>query len=549
MKFAFPAPPAAPPPSALPSNHWRPRTTSKNKIAQIRASLTEIREASGDYAAWQATREVCKRDLFYLCHQVLGYKDLAEPLHDDLCDFIADAEKGRHSTLILIPRSHFKSTIATVGRIIQWMIRDPDTTIGLGSADLKNAKKFLREIRNHLEKNQTLKVLFPEAFFQHPERESPTWTQEQIIIRRTDACTAKEPTIKVFGLEDNLPTGDHFKHILIDDAVNQDNVKTEDRLAKVIDQTKYLIPLTITPDQPIHYVGTRYHVRDPYATMVTDPWVRVYFRKAVEDGQPIFPSRFTLETLERTRITLGGFIYSCQYMMEPKDPSAVRFQREWLRYTTRIYPDAMGYRFFLLVDPASTRKEHSDFTAMGVFAVDWKWNICLVDAVHDKLTPAQRIDKFFELCAKWPIAVAGYETIGFQATDKFWIERRMVEKSIHVQIVEIGAAKTAKDDRIRGIQPILEAGRFFLPLEGIPYTRLWEDPDDGQAQTINVVEEWLRQFDYFPMAVHDDLLDVTQMAREIIYGGHVPIPEEPPRPAGPYSESKRKGSTFNPMAR
>ena len=76
------------------NNLWVPRVTSKNKIAGIKAYIKTIIDTKGEQSAAHAIREICKQDLFYLCYEVLGYKDLVEPLHDDLCDFIETCERN-----------------------------------------------------------------------------------------------------------------------------------------------------------------------------------------------------------------------------------------------------------------------------------------------------------------------------------------------------------------------------------------------------------------------------------------------------------------------
>lgn len=505
-------------------NHWTPRLSAKDKIAKLREFVSSHTSRDGDQAGAQAARELCKLDLYYLCYEVLGYKDLVEPLHDDLCDFIEDSERKQKTNLVLIPRGHFKSTIATVGRCIQWMIRDRDTAIGLGSADLKSAKKFLREIRGQLEQNEVLKALFPDCFYADPRREATKWTEEEIIIRRsTGKPNRKEGTVKVFGLEDGLPTGDHYPHMVIDDSINEDNVRTAERLEKVSTQSKYLAPLLMTPDQPINWVGTRYHIFDTYQSLIDDADNMVYLRSAIEGGKPIFPERFSHATLDKTRIKLGSYIFSCQYLLQPVDPADKKFKREWLRWYKKDIDAKHGHVFFLVVDPASRMRKNSDFTAMLVFGLDEQMNFYLVDGVHDKLNPAQRIDAVFRLTKKWGIGTIGYETIGFQQTDKFYIEQRQTRDNHYFEVVEIISHKTRKDERIMGLQPIMEAGKFHLPEKPIEYSRLWESPDDGKGKTVDIVQEFLAEFDFFPNSAHDDLLDAAQMARNIVEAGYIPV--------------------------
>jgi len=447
-------------------HHYIPRDINHDKIRIFREEATKVRDTKGEQAGCQFIKKVCENDLFYLCKEVLGYKDCEEELHNDMCDFLAYAEKTRKNTLVLIPRAHFKSTIATVGRCIQWMIRDPDVAIGLFSGDMKSARKFATEIRNQCEKNEALKTLFPEIFYQNPQRESDKWTTDEFIIKRTQkGIRKKEPTLKIFGLLQNIPTGDHFDRLIGDDIVDQQISSSEDQMAKIEEQLQYLIPLQMTPDDPIHFVGTRYHIKDAYAKMIEDPFFEIYLRKDIEKGECIFKSRFTIEMLERTRLKIGNYKFQCQYRMDPQDSGDKQFKLEWLKYYQPFNPvrfDNTYYNFILVVDPANKQKKESDFTAMVVLAVDADWNFYLVDGAHDKLNPKQRIDAVFDLVKRWSITQVVYETIAFQDTDSFWIKRNQTDKNIYFEIIEVSHRKQNKHDFILSTQPIFMQGKFIL---------------------------------------------------------------------------------------
>jgi hypothetical protein len=104
------------------------------------------------------------------------------------------------------------------------------------------------------------------------------------------------------------------------------------------------------------------------------------------------------------------------------------------------------------------------------------------------------------------------------------MNQRMTKENHYFQIVEISSHKTRKDERIMGLQPIMEAGKFHLPEKPIKYTRLWESPDDGKGKEVDIVLEFVAEFDFFPNSAHDDLLDSAQMARHIVEAGYIPTP-------------------------
>lgn len=515
----FKAPPPRPP------NFWVPNHAVKNRVDQYREYLQKRRDKAGPQKAAMDARIIAQKDLFYLCHEVLGFEDIVEPLHSDYCDFVSWAELEGKSSLTLFPRSHYKTTIGTTGRITWRIINNPDLAIGLGSATLKDSRPFGRDIRVLWEKSARLKALFPDIFYQEPKKESDKWTEEEFTVKRTKH--RKEATITLFGLEDDLPTGRHFDRIVLDDAINKDNVRTPERLAKIRDQAQLLPPLLVTLEQPIDWVGTHYHVHDYYMVLKQKPSIAVYMRQAIEDGKPIFPQKFSLEALEKLRVEWGSYLFSSQYMMEPQDPADKKFKREWLHYyDAPIMPKKPGMVFFMAVDPASRRRKNSDFTAMLVFGVDAKGYLHLVDGVHDKLNPWQRVDAVIRLAQKWKFHTVAYETIGFQESDKFYLEQAMLERKTFFRIVEVAGHKERKDERIMGIQPFMQAGKFWLPSKGIHYRRLWESPDDGYGHVIDIVEQFHLEFDFFPDSNHDDLLDVAAMARHIIHNGYVPVPDE-----------------------
>lgn len=524
----------------LPANYWRPSPTVRDRINRYRLYLQERRNKVGPVKAGLEARKIAQTDLFYLAHQVLGYEDLVEPLHSDFCDFLMWAELAGHSTLTLFPRSHYKTTLGTTARITWRVIRNAELATGLGSATLKDCRPFGREIKSLWEKNEKLKALFPDVFFEEPKKEADKWTEEEFTVKRHKH--RRESTVTLFGLEEDLPTGRHFDRIVLDDAINKDNVRTPDRLEKIRNQAALLPPLLVTLEQPIDWVGTHYHVHDWYMTLKGKPSIKVYLRRVIENGKPIFPQKFSLEALEMLRTEWGNYLFSSQYMMEPSDPADKKFKREWLHYFDEpIMPRKPGMVFFLTVDPASRRRKKSDFTAMLVFGMDHRGYFHLVDGVHDKLNPYQRIDAVFKLVQKWGIQTVAYETIGFQESDKFYIENAMLERKVFFRIVEVSSYKERKDERIVGLQPFMQAGKFWLPKAGIPYKRIWESPDDGYGHTVDICEQFLLEFDFFPDSNHDDLLDGAAMARHIVHNGFLPLPEkELFKPATAYGKGPKK---------
>src|SRR5580693_2390068 len=67
-----------------------------------------------------SARERGKRDLFFFCHDILGYKDMLPRVHQQVCDLWAPYDETKsyedqddcHNILLLDPRGEFKTSIS-----------------------------------------------------------------------------------------------------------------------------------------------------------------------------------------------------------------------------------------------------------------------------------------------------------------------------------------------------------------------------------------------------------------------------------------------------
>lgn len=202
-------------------------------------------------------RNRCKTDLKFLVVDVLGLKRWSDELHGNL---VAHIEAPGDRKLILLPRGHQKSTIISVCWTIQQLLRNPNETIGLYSANWKLSKDLLHQIKNILI-TSPLKDLF--GSFQSSEGR---WTIEQIDIAQKNAILTKDPTISTGGL-DTGKTGSHCSLMIFDDPVTPENTTTAEQVRKTIDSYKDCLPL-LNPGGRIIVIGTRYSNGDLYGDLI-----------------------------------------------------------------------------------------------------------------------------------------------------------------------------------------------------------------------------------------------------------------------------------------
>jgi len=452
----------------------------------------------------EAMRQLCRNDLFFLLFVGCKRKDVD---HDWLYERCREVEAKPDGMLDLWAREHYKSTIITFAKSLQDVLsshgRNPDpkwqgreVTVGFFSCTRPLAKDFLKQIQRELEDNQFLKDLFPDVLFQQPKREAPLWSLDSgLVVKRHS--NPREATFEAHGLVDGQPTGKHFFLLVYDDVVTRESVTTPEQIKKTTDAWALSLNLGAKGGL-IRYIGTRYHYNDTYRTILEREAAEPRIHKATVDGtvngDPVFLSR---EELMKKRREMGPYIFACQMLQDPKEDSVMGFKREWLRQYHELRNHSQ-WNFYITVDPAGEKKKDNDYTVMWVHGLAPDGNYYLVDAVRDRMNLTQRCDALMRLHKKWRPLKVGYEKYGLQA-DIEHIEYVMELKNYRFVIVPLGGAMS-KNDRIRRLVPIFEQGRYYLPVRLMFL--------DSEKKPHDFVQEFIDdEYEAFPVAIHDDMLD------------------------------------------
>ena len=449
-------------------------------------------------------RELAKEDLFFLCWFVLGW-DFYDC--DFAFDFCREIEKDP-SRLWLVARGHLKSLTITTAHNIQLMLNDPDITIAVISYNLKTAKAFLRQIKQELEDNLTLKHLFKDILYDRPDKQSSKWSeQEGLMVRRT--AIRKEPTFYAFGLVDSQATGMHFDVHSFDDVVTQDSVTSDEMIQKTTErwQLSDNLGMMTAKGTMKKYAGTRYHWNDTYQTMI-DAGIPTTVIPATEEGtmegKPIF---LTQEIWDKKKKEQGTYICSCQNLLKPMSDKEKPFKREQIKFWDTL-PRINKYVMF---DPANAKTKGADFTAGLVVGYGSDNNIYLIDGIHDKIDVYQRWNSIKDFYLRHKPIRIGYEGYAAKVDFDVFNEQKRAEGYWDIQILNMTkgltdgmggtlSGRASKEDRIRRLQGVIEQGRLYFP-PTLSYTRKY----DGQE--VDLTQKLLNELDQFPFGKHDDILD------------------------------------------
>jgi len=183
-----------------------------------------------------------------------------------------------------------------------------------------------------------------------------------------------------------------------------------------------------------------------------------------------------------------------------------------------------------MVDPASSRKKGSDYTAMTVVGVDHAWNKYLLDGYHQKMSLPERWIAMRNLRRFWmnqvgvQLVEVGYERYGMRSDIEHFEEKMEIEGE-HFDLRELAwpmEGAGSKYDRIQRLYPDFSQGKFFIPLIADGETKLQKRQRsigkpflilkptrrrDHLNKIYSLNKAFITEYITYPFSVHDDFLD------------------------------------------
>jgi len=409
--------------------------------------------------------DLCLVDRYFLLTQVLHRYDLRD--HEWFFDRCREVEAEPDGCLDIWARGHGKSSIITLGGVIQEVLRNPELTVGLFSHTSSIAKAFLATIKREFEFNTELRGLFPHILYDRPAEQSPCWSLDAgIIVKRQG--NPKEATIEASGLVDGQPTSKHFQLMVFDDVVVEKSVATEDQITKTNEAWSLADNLGARNARK-WACGTRYSHFDTYKLMEERGAVKVRKWPATKDGTLTGePWLLTAEEWAAKKRDQLESTVACQLLCDPQAGNQRMFDVADLTYY-EVRPETLNV--YLLVDPAHSLKKDSDDTAMVVIGVDAAGNKYLLDGIAHHIDLAAKWKWLRDLYEKWSgsrgvLSVkVGYERYGAQSDLQYFEEKMRMEGGAF-EIEELAWPRSgsgSKRDRVQRLSPDFKQRRFYIP--------------------------------------------------------------------------------------
>lgn len=451
------------------------------------------------------------RDLFYFCQSILKYNLLVESFHSDPLNRHRPRKinaKTHRYFMDLWPRGTYKSTSITIGKATQAICRNPDIKILIVSEPYKNALKYVRTVRNNL-MTKKIQALYPHIKPKMTLNKPELWNASEFLVEREKLLGDKTPTCTA-GAIGTIKTGMHYDLIIVDDVVNQDNVKSEGLLEKTREFFQMLEPL-LEPGGEVCVVGTMYSELDIYNDIIAMndelPESEKYDIHVIsahnKDGSLAFPELLTEEVLQAREKKMGSYNYHCQYENITLAKKDKKFSREGLRILEeRTIPKYIKSNCIMAADIAYTEKKNAtsktDWSSFQILAGDEKRRAFWLDGHIQQSHYTKNLEMCFEVARRWDCHVWTVETFGTQKGVLSLIEDLAKRERFYVEVIPYSDTTKSKWDRIYQVmQPKFDWEEFFISSRVQENEVLWQ--------------RFLSEFDFEMQSRHDDVLDTLSL--------------------------------------
>lgn len=495
-----------------------------------------------------AVRKRCIEDHYFFCAEVLGLKEAmgsiwTERIHRPICTFIG-AKKSKKFRVLLAPRGIGKSTLLTVADSLRCnLIGGGELCQGIAHFKKETAVKFLSDIAAQCETNDYLKWIAPDVFWSNPRVESPTWKQDEILLKRRRPY--RVPSYVAFSSEATA-IGIHFDIIRTDDAVLKDNVTTTALKDNAKQFFRSLNPMLRKAGwMYVTVAGTRWD-HDEAHGMLVDPdgdFATVVDKMVLsiedENGESTWPEVYPTASLAQLRKEYGSLQYASNMLNSPipggkavfKTTDVVRYELDPLKDYAPILPDDRNYYFYTAIDPNTKESTAYDPAVVTTCARDSEGGMWVVDVTRGHPSPFELIDWIRNHVKKWNPLKVMLEVVQAQSVYVPLLYRDSLESGVVYNIEQVTrGGRENKYSRIVALQPLIESGKLHVPRG-------------------TVFEDLMKELEvYHPKAERDDILDTLA---DIFARGATPPPliEVKEQPRDTFLVRKILGITNDPTSR
>lgn len=440
------------------------------------------------------------------------------------------------------PRDHGKSEIFCISYPLRRICEDPNVRILIVQKTATEATKTLGVIKTELEINQPLKGFYQahwERTVGHADicnqagaqmvsgKKEGAWQQGRIYVKRKRR--GKDPTVEAVGVGGAI-TGGHFDVIIMDDVEDDENTRTEERIAAMIEWFTGTIMQLREPHTKMIIVGTlKTNKRDIYQIVRESPVWDVFVTGAIlsheladikydlvrnadgivvdvavqtPDVHTLWPQKWSIRALLLEMVaSLDRAVWIREKLNDLRALAGQIFNRGLFQYfddelLAEVAAAGGWERLIQVWDTAYEETKMADWSVCGTGGL-FRGRVCLLDVFRDKLELPQLEEQIGKQFMLWRPQMIGIEDA---ASGKSVLQ--VLEQRTGLPVTRIDPAGRDKVARARAVTPYLQAGRLALR-SGAPWASALLD-----------------ELAMFPDGAHDDQVDMlVYLVLELMLGG------------------------------
>lgn len=411
-------------------------------------------------------RQKGKESLFFFAKAILGFHELDPIVHRPVCQMMSNHQKNKR-VIVVLPRTWFKSTLASIAYPIWRAINDPNIRILIAQNSYDNACKKLKAIAGVFEKNQLFKALYPEIL---PDKNCK-WSNECLEVRRS--ASHPEGTFEAVGVGTTVISR-HYDLIIEDDTIapKKDDMSgivqqpTQLDIEKAIGWHGLSHPLQLHPtESQIMIVGTRWAERDLIGYVMDKFPEYVVITRAISEDEKGIPcpldaggkivwDRFNEQVYHELERVEGPYMFACLYLNRPTAAINQTFKRDWIQYYDKKPKECYACTSVDLASAEKTETSDPDYNVVLTTGIEPRsGRIFVIEYTRKRMSPSEVIDTIFAHYHRHSPMKIIIEAIGYQRTLIHWLKRRQLKQNISFYVEELKSLKGSKADRILGLQP------------------------------------------------------------------------------------------------
>jgi len=461
-------------------------------------------------------REHLETNFWDFAYTIGGCNIMYRPIHGPVCElFERWGQPGWQRLMVQLPRGALKSSICTRTGALWRIVKDPNTTVAIFNEKIERVEKWITALQSIVAGNPYFQALWPEiippGIAKGDPRSRPRdwkWSSRELLFNRprTGIPEASITAMSVGGAS----AGGHWEWLLHDDLISVEAQQSKVVMQAVKDWFDTSIYLGPSPELMNAWIScTRWHYDDVYEHARKYHGFRLYRRAAIEDGASSWPSRWSLEVLQKDQEQRPG-AFSAQMQNQPTAGENTDFQPAALKRLT-LFTNSEGVEVvrwldhnpaqsvideeapqdvpvselskILLVDPAPStdtdrRQDPNARTAMVMRACDAWGRYYILDVWAGRERPIPEIRRMLDLCDRWSAPRFGVEEVNFSKLyAPFLTYMAEVERRERPGYTALKPGRREKGYRIAGFARSMAAGwegcldtcRAPLLEEMIPY--------------------------------------------------------------------------------